>query len=76
VQEANAGALKQQLAVEADQLLESMHEAVTPDCPLVSPDQWLHSIFKTRSSNPEAERAKAAMLDVQDRLGRLSGARP
>jgi hypothetical protein len=76
VQEANAGALAQQLAVEADQLLESMHEAATPACPLVGPDEWLHAIFKTRSTNPEAERAKAAMLDVQDRLGRLSGARP
>ena len=75
IQEADAPLLQKQLAGEADRLLASMHEAIIPGNPLGSPDEWLHAVIH-RGSSAEAERAKAAMQDVQDRLGRLSGARP
>jgi hypothetical protein len=74
IQETDAPLLQKQLADEADRLLASMHEAIIPGNPLSTTDEWLHSVLH-RTSSADIERAKAAMQDVQDRLGRLSGSR-
>ena len=76
VQECNGALLSKQLAKEAEQLLVSMHEATAASSPLATYDGWLHAVFKSKNSSEEAERAKATMTDLQDRLGRLAQTRP
>lgn len=73
VQEINATLLSKQLTAEGEQLLELMHEAAAAENPLAAPDSWLHAVFKGRGNSDDVEQAKAKMLDVQDRLARLSG---
>jgi hypothetical protein len=73
VQESNASLLSRSLAAEAEQLLESMHEAATPSHHLPSYDALLRVSFLNRSSNEDMERATGAMNKVQERLGLLSG---
>ena len=76
VQERNGSLLSKQLAKEAEQLLVSMHEATAPGSPLATYDAWLHAVFKTKNGTEEAERAKATMIDLQDRIGRLAQVGP
>jgi hypothetical protein len=72
LQESNAELLNKELTCEAGHLLESMHEA-TIGAPGDDFDEWVHSIFRSKSTTAEIERAKASILDVQQRLSRLAG---
>ena len=76
VQEADAPLLSKQLADEAERLLASMHEATGAPNLLGNSNEFLHSVFRGRGETAEAERAKAAMLHVQEQLARLSGMNP
>ena len=73
VQEVNAALLEKPLTTEGQNLLDSMHEATSASQPFANPEAWLHVVFKSRSASADAERAKTAMQDVQDRLARLAG---
>ncbi len=72
VQEDNSELLAKELAVEAERLLESMHDAVSRP-PRADLDDWLHSVFRSKSTTAEIARARTAMIEVQNRLDRLSG---
>jgi hypothetical protein len=74
VQETNATQLSKSLAAEAQQLLDSMHEAALPKPHLPHYDDLLRVSFLSRGANEDTERAKASMAKVQDRLSQLSGA--
>ena len=73
VQETNTSLLSKSLAAEAQQLLDSMHEAASSSRHRPNYEALLRVSFLSRSSNEDMERAKAAMSKVQDRLSKLSG---
>ena len=82
VQEANSTALATQLAKDGERLFASMQLTTTIEHPARHYDAWLHGFLKGTSESHEAlsrldrkrlEDAKASMLDVEQRLSRLSG---
>jgi hypothetical protein len=77
IQEANGGALSKQMAKEAAQLIETMHAAQSRHNGLEHYDEWVHGLFALGHHPTDGDRtlkdARASILDVQMRLGRLSG---
>jgi len=80
VQDAHATVLAQQLSKDGDGLLETMHQAiVTGYCTALcgvfkakSEHQLLEVHKKTDPEHDHVEKARAAVLDVQNRLRRLA----
>jgi hypothetical protein len=72
IQEMNSALLEKELQAEAGRLLESMHDA-TVTCPPENFDQWLHSVFRSKSASDEIEHVKKSMIAVQDQLSALAG---
>ncbi len=77
IQEGNGGALSKQMAKEAAHLIETMHAATVPCNSLVHYDDWVKSLFtighKSTDGDHTLKDAQAEIVDVQQRLGRLSG---
>ena len=80
IQEANGGALSKQMAKEATKLIETMHAAQSTHHTLDHYDEWVHGLFtlgRDSSQNDHGLKdARATILDVQTRLGHLSGVEP
>ena len=72
IQESNAALLEKELQQEAGRLLESMHDA-TATSPHEDFNNWVHSIFRSKSASDDIEHVKKSMIDVQDQLSRLAG---
>ncbi|MES1213626.1 MAG: hypothetical protein ABUL64_03485 [Singulisphaera sp.] len=72
IQEANTALLADELKKEASRLLESMHDATSPT-PQEDFDEWLHSIFRSKTGSQEIERIRQSMLAVQEQLSHLAG---
>jgi len=75
LQETNSVLLSKELTLEGETLLQSMHDATTPNHRFGTPETWLHVAFHSRSDSDSVEKAKATMKSVQDRLAELSGTR-
>jgi hypothetical protein len=77
IQEANGGALSKQMAKEAAVLIETMHAAQSPHHGLDYYDEWVHGLMKLAQGSSPGDRtlkdARASILEVQTRLGKLSG---
>lgn len=76
VQEANSGVLTKQMNKEAARQFESMH-AVSPNThSLAHYEEWLHNVathFAANQSDKNLDAAKAAIGELQAKLGKLSG---
>ncbi|HEX4147028.1 MAG TPA: hypothetical protein VHY91_26255 [Pirellulales bacterium] len=76
VQEANNGILSLEMAKEAAQRFETMHAATASNHSFLHHDELLHFLrnkFESKETDQTLEAAKAVILDLQDRLGKLSG---
>lgn len=76
VQEANNGILSMEMAKEAAQRFETMHAATVSNHSFLHHDELLHFLrnkFESKEADQTLEAAKAVILDLQDRLGKLSG---
>jgi hypothetical protein len=76
VQEANNGVLSKDMAKEAAHRFETMHAASSQGHSFVHYDEWSHFVkskFESKGVDQSLESAKAVILDLQDRLGKLSG---
>lgn len=80
IQEANGGALSKQMAKEAAKLIETMHAAQTHHNALAHYDDWVAGLFtithKSGDGDHSLKDAKVAIVDIQTRLGQLSGVEP
>jgi hypothetical protein len=78
IQEAHGGALSKQMAKEATHLIETMHAVSTPHNTLAHYDDWVHGLVTLGHHPSDGDHtlkdANTAILDLQERLGRLSGA--
>jgi hypothetical protein len=76
VQEANNGILSMEMAKEAAQRFETMHAATASNHSFLHHDELLHFLrnkFESKETDQTLEAAKAVILDLQDRLAKLSG---
>jgi hypothetical protein len=77
IQEANGGALSKQMAKEATKLIETMHAAQATHHGFDHYDEWVHGLFTLGRDSSQSDHglkdARASILDVQTRLGHLSG---
>jgi hypothetical protein len=78
IQEANGGALAKQMAKEATRQVATMHAASTGPNGFAHYEDWLlHGFAKlaphSKAGDGKLESSEAAILDIQERLSKLSG---
>lgn len=78
VQEANGGILSKEMAKEATQLVATMHAASLNNHPYYNHlEEFLHNVTRLKLDNRDGDRkleeAKTSIMQVQERLARMSG---